>query len=222
MLSLLYGRLLRRPRGRRPTRRDSGASSRLPHERPSPGNSPRVPGEGALPKSAFPEPRGTGGLLIGSMRHALRCRYWKGATLRIKDVLRHKGSAVVTVGPEATVHDLLAALSEHAVGALVVSTDGQQVDGIVSERDVVRRLHDDGADLLNQTVASIMTSDVHTCGPEDLIDDLMRAMTERRIRHIPVVVDGQLAGIVSIGDIVKFRMDELETERRQLQDYISS
>ncbi len=129
---------------------------------------------------------------------------------------------MVTVGPDATVHDLLAALSEHAVGALVVSTDGQQVDGIVSERDVVRRLHDDGADLLNQTVASIMTSDVHTCGPEDLIDDLMRAMTERRIRHIPVVVDGQLAGIVSIGDIVKFRMDELETERRQLQDYISS
>ncbi len=129
---------------------------------------------------------------------------------------------MVTVEPDATVHDLLAALSEHAVGALVVSTDGQQVDGIVSERDVVRRLHDDGADLLNQTVASIMTSDVHTCGPEDLIDDLMRAMTERRIRHIPVVVDGRLAGIVSIGDIVKFRMDELETERRQLQDYISS
>lgn len=129
---------------------------------------------------------------------------------------------MVTVAPDATVHDLLAALSEHAVGALVVSTDGQQVDGIVSERDVVRRLHDDGADLLNQTVASIMTSDVHTCGPEDLIDDLMRAMTERRIRHIPVVVDGRLAGIVSIGDIVKFRMDELETERRQLQDYISS
>lgn len=142
--------------------------------------------------------------------------------MRIKDVLRHKGSAVVTDEPDATVHDLLAALSEHAVGALVVSTDGQQVDGIVSERDVVRRLHDDGADLLNQTVASIMTSDVHTCGPEDLIDDLMRAMTERRIRHIPVVVDGRLAGIVSIGDIVKFRMDELETERRQLQDYISS
>ncbi len=146
----------------------------------------------------------------------------EGATLRIKDVLRHKGSAVVTVAPDATVQDLLAALSEHAVGALVVSTDGQQVDGIVSERDVVRRLHDDGADLLNQTVASIMTSDVHTCEPEDLIDDLMRAMTERRIRHIPVVVDGHLAGIVSIGDIVKFRMDELETERRQLQDYISS
>ncbi len=142
--------------------------------------------------------------------------------MRIKDVLRHKGSAVVTVGPDATVHDLLAALSEHAVGALVVSTDGQQVDGIVSERDVVRRLHDDGADLLNQTVASIMTSDVHTCGPEDLIDDLMRAMTERRIRHIPVVVDGQLAGIVSIGDIVKFRIDELETERQQLENYISS
>ncbi|MGI8693492.1 MAG: CBS domain-containing protein [Geodermatophilaceae bacterium] len=141
--------------------------------------------------------------------------------MRIHDVLRHKGSAVATVTPEATVDELLAALSEHGVGALVVSSDGQAVEGIVSERDVVRRLHDNGADLLGRTVSSIMTSSVYTCAPEDLIDDLMRAMTERRIRHIPVVVDGQLRGIVSIGDIVKFRIDELETERRQLENYIS-
>jgi CBS domain-containing protein len=141
--------------------------------------------------------------------------------MRIQDVLRHKGSAVATVTPEASVHELLAALSKHRVGALVVSADGQQVEGIVSERDVVRRLHDSGADLLTRTVSSIMTASVHTCGPEDLIDDLMRAMTERRIRHIPVVVDGNLCGIVSIGDIVKFRIDELETERRQLENYIN-
>jgi len=141
--------------------------------------------------------------------------------MRIQDVLRHKGSAVATVPPETSVLELLAALSQHGVGALVVSADGRQVDGIVSERDVVRRLHDSGADLLTRPVSSIMTESVHTCAPEDLIDDLMRAMTERRIRHIPVVVDGTLRGIVSIGDIVKFRIDELETERRQLENYIS-
>ncbi|MGI8694974.1 MAG: CBS domain-containing protein [Geodermatophilaceae bacterium] len=141
--------------------------------------------------------------------------------MRIQDVLRHKGSAVATVPPETSVLELLAALSQHGVGALVVSADGRQVDGIVSERDVVRRLHDSGADLLTRPVSSIMTESVHTCAPEDLIDDLMRAMTERRIRHIPVVVDGTLRGIVSIGDIVKFRIDELETERRQLENYIN-
>jgi len=141
--------------------------------------------------------------------------------MRIQDVLRHKGSAVATVPPETSVLELLAALSQHGVGALVVSADGRQVDGIVSERDIVRRLHDSGADLLTRPVSSIMTESVHTCAPEDLIDDLMRAMTERRIRHIPVVVDGTLRGIVSIGDIVKFRIDELETERRQLENYIN-
>ncbi len=141
--------------------------------------------------------------------------------MRIHDVLRHKGSAVATVSPEASVRELLAKLAEHGIGALVVSSDGHRVEGIVSERDVVRRLHDDGADLLSQPVSSIMTADVHTCGPDELLVDLMRAMTERRIRHIPVVVDGTLRGIVSIGDIVKFRIDELETERRQLENYIS-
>jgi len=141
--------------------------------------------------------------------------------MRIQDVLRHKGSAVATVPPETSVLELLAALSQHGVGALVVSADGRQLAGIVSERDIVRRLHDSGADLLSRPVSSIMTESVHTCVPEDLIDDLMRAMTERRIRHIPVVVDGTLRGIVSIGDIVKFRIDELETERRQLENYIS-
>jgi CBS domain-containing protein len=141
--------------------------------------------------------------------------------MRIHDVLRHKGSAVATVSPEASVRELLAKLGEHGIGALVVSTDGHRVEGIVSERDVVRRLHDDGADLLSQPVSSIMTADVHTCGPDELLVDLMRAMTERRIRHIPVVVAGRLSGIVSIGDIVKFRIDELETERRQLENYIS-
>ncbi|QNE18010.1 CBS domain-containing protein [Kribbella qitaiheensis] len=140
--------------------------------------------------------------------------------MKINDVLRGKGNQVVTISPEATVTELLALLAEHNVGALVVSADGTSVAGIVSERDVVR--------LLNRTpdagevrVNAIMTSEVHTCTPDDLIDNLMRLMTDRRIRHVPVVVDGALTGIVSIGDVVKTRIGELEFEREQLSNYIS-
>ena len=140
--------------------------------------------------------------------------------MKINDVLRGKGNQVVTISPEATVTELLATLAEHNVGALVVSADGSTVAGIVSERDVVR--------LLNGTpeagdvrVSAIMTEQVHTCGPDDLVDNLMRLMTDRRIRHVPVVVDGALTGIVSIGDVVKTRIGELEFEREQLSNYIS-
>jgi Predicted signal-transduction protein containing cAMP-binding and CBS domains len=102
----------------------------------------------------------------------------------------------------------------------VVSNDGSTVSGIVSERDVVRHLHIVGAGLLDQTVASIMTSEVQTCTPDDGIEDLARTMTDLRIRHVPVVVDDELVAIVSIGDIVKWRIDELQTERDHLVDYI--
>jgi CBS domain-containing protein len=141
--------------------------------------------------------------------------------MRISDVLRHKGDRVVTVSPDETVRSLLALLAEHGVGALVVSRDGHGVDGIVSERDVVRRLHSDGASLLEETVGQIMTSEVHTCSPGDHVNDLMRTMTDERVRHIPVVVDGELRGIVSIGDVVKHRIDELTDERNHLEAYIS-
>lgn len=142
--------------------------------------------------------------------------------MRISDVLRRKGDQVVTVPPDESVRTLLSLLAEHRVGAMVVSTDGRTVDGIVSERDVVRHLHDDGEQMLEETVAHIMTADVHTCAPGDAVTDLMRTMTDQRIRHIPVVVDGALAGIVSIGDVVKHRIDELTDERDQLTAYISS
>ncbi len=141
--------------------------------------------------------------------------------MRIQDVLRQKGDTVATVRPSATIAELLALLAEHRVGALVVSGEDEAMVGIVSERDVVRRLHERGPALLDEPVSAIMTTQVHTCGSRDLIDDLMRAMTEQRIRHIPVVDGGALVGIVSIGDIVKHRMNELETERRQLEDYIA-
>jgi CBS domain-containing protein len=140
--------------------------------------------------------------------------------MRISDVLRRKGADVVTLAPDRTVRDLLALLAEHGVGALVVSADGVQVDGIVSERDVVRRLRTDEAALLDRPVAEIMTVDVRTCTPDDALEDVMDVMTDRRIRHLPVLVDGRLAGIVSIGDVVKHRMAEVQHERDQLTAYV--
>ena len=140
--------------------------------------------------------------------------------MKINDVLRGKGNQVVTISPEATVTELLALLAEHNVGALVVSADGSAVSGIVSERDVVR-LFNRTPDAGDVRVSAIMTAEVHTCTPDDLIDDLMRLMTDRRFRHVPVVVDGALTGIVSIGDVVKTRIGELEFEREQLSNYIS-
>ncbi|MDT7575396.1 MAG: hypothetical protein QOH17_1729, partial [Pseudonocardiales bacterium] len=140
--------------------------------------------------------------------------------MRIADVLRGKGSSVATVAPTATVGELVAALAEHNVGALPVIDTGQLV-GIVSERDVVRRLHLGGAGLLQLSVADIMSSSVTTCAPGDKIEDLARIMTQRRFRHMPVLENGELIGIVSIGDLVKARIDALETEREQLQSYIA-
>jgi CBS domain-containing protein len=139
----------------------------------------------------------------------------------IREVVLNKGSAVVTVAPTATVRELVALLHEHNVGALVVSSDGHAVEGIVSERDVVRHLHTT-AGLLDDPVAGIMTADVSTCEPDATLEELARLMTDSRIRHVPVVVDAQLVGIVSIGDVVKSRISELEFERATLQDYITS
>jgi CBS domain-containing protein len=142
--------------------------------------------------------------------------------MRINQVLAGKGSSeVVTVPPDASVRDLIAMLAEHNIGALVVSGDGARVDGIVSERDVVRRLHERGHGMLESTVADLMTSEVVTCKPTDRAADLARIMTDRRIRHLPVCEAGRLCGIVSIGDLVKARIDELEREREQLASYIS-
>ena len=140
--------------------------------------------------------------------------------MRITEVLAGKASReVVTISSEATVRELLRLLAEHNVGALIVSTDGSSVDGIVSERDVVRRLVEDER-LLDSPVSSIMTVEVHTCDPHATATELMQVMTERRFRHIPVVVEGRLTGIVSIGDVVKSRMSELEFERDQLDKYV--
>jgi CBS domain-containing protein len=145
--------------------------------------------------------------------------------MRISDVLSTKphpddgSSVVVTIAPGATVRDLLALLAEHNVGAVVVSGDGQAVDGIVSERDVVRRLHEDDS-VLDGAVSQIMTADVRTCAPDTSLDELRVMMTERRIRHVPVVTSGRLTGIISIGDVVKSSLDQLQFERDQLDSYV--
>jgi CBS domain-containing protein len=141
--------------------------------------------------------------------------------VRVSDVLNTKGGDVVTVSPDTSVRDLVALLAEHNIGAAVVSTPSAAVAGIVSERDVVRRLAH-GTGVLDATVAEIMTSDVRTAEPEESVVSLMRLMTEHRIRHVPVVVGGELHGLVSIGDVVKSRIGELEFERDQLSSYVTN
>ncbi|BBZ55018.1 MULTISPECIES: CBS domain-containing protein [Mycolicibacterium] len=140
--------------------------------------------------------------------------------MRIADVLSNKGAAVATIAPETTVSQLLASLAALNIGAMVVvGADG--LAGIVSERDVVRELHKRGGGLLGQPVSEIMTTVLATCTPRDTVDHLVVLMTQNRVRHVPVLDDGRLAGIVSIGDVVKTRMEELETEQQHLQDYIT-
>ena len=127
----------------------------------------------------------------------------------------------VAVRAGTPLRDLQATLAEHGIGAVVVSDNGTEVGGIVSERDVVRHLHHDGT-VINNTVGAIMTTAVETCSPADDLDEVMGTMTRRRFRHIPVVdADGALAGLVSIGDVVKNHIDQLEEHREQLEAYIT-
>ena len=140
--------------------------------------------------------------------------------MKISDVIRDKSSnAIITIPPEATVRDLLALLAEHNIGAVIVSGDGGSVDGIVSERDVVRKLNGND-EILGAPVAQIMTAVVQTCEPGHDVDELMAQMTEHRIRHVPVVDKGELVAVVSIGDVVKSRITQLTFERDQLDSYL--
>ena len=143
--------------------------------------------------------------------------------MHVQSILKVKGTAVATIGPDATLGDATASLRDHGVGALVVSRDGRTIDGIVSERDVVRALAAHGGSTLGRDVASAMSTTVTTCHGHDTVDELMSMMTERRVRHVPVVDDaGHLEGIISIGDVVKARVGQLEAENNQLHDYIQA
>lgn len=138
--------------------------------------------------------------------------------MRVEDILRTKGRAVVTIEGEATVEQAVQRLRVKGIGALVVSGDGNRIEGIFSERDVTGGLARYGVALLRMTVARVMTPNVATCSPDDTLKRVAMEMTERRIRHIPVVENGRLAGLVSIGDVVKNRLDELELETNVMRD----
>ena len=141
--------------------------------------------------------------------------------MQVTQILSSKGGDVFSIPPEATVAELVRRLHSHRVGALLVQDESGQLVGIVSERDVVRGMATDGA-ISDARVATIMTADVVTITPNTDVAELSRLMTERRIRHVPVIDDaGGVVGLISIGDVVKVRMDELESERAALVDYIT-
>jgi CBS domain-containing protein len=140
--------------------------------------------------------------------------------MNVETILRGKGDRVAIVSPDASIAVAVAMLRHEGIGALVVSRDGRTVDGILSERDIIHGLAGLGAGLLDAKVEQLMTRRVFTCSPRDTIAELASEMTQRRIRHIPVLRDGALAGIVSIGDVVKARLDEMEYETSSLRSFI--
>ena len=142
--------------------------------------------------------------------------------MQVSVLLQGKSPDVVTVDGSATTSDALAVLAEHHIGAVVVSADGAAIDGVLSERDIARALAARGAAVLDEAVSGLMTTSVFTCEPDTTVEQLMALMTEHRIRHVPVVVDGRLTGIVSIGDVVKDRISALEHETKALHSYISN
>lgn len=141
--------------------------------------------------------------------------------MHVKSILQSKGHTVETIRSDATIADVIDTLKSHRIGVLVVTRDGRRIEGIISERDVVNGLAEHGASLLDRQVESVMTREVRTCTPEDTTTAIMELMTDGRIRHLPVEVSGRLVGIVSIGDAVKARLQELETEANHLREYIS-
>jgi CBS domain-containing protein len=141
--------------------------------------------------------------------------------MNVETILRNKGDWVATIRPDATIAQAVETLNQERIGALVVSADGNSVDGMVSERDIVIALDDYGEALLSRRIDEIMTRDIVICDPADTVQELMAQMTHRRFRHIPVVRNGRLRGIVSIGDLVKNRLDEVEFEANSLRSFIA-
>ena len=142
--------------------------------------------------------------------------------MQVETILQSKGTVVHTVAPDTPIADAVGVLNRHRIGAVVVLTDGGEVAGILSERDIVRNLGADASALLRRPVREIMTTKVVTCSAGTTVSDLMEQMTRFRIRHIPIVEDGQLTGIVSIGDVVKRKIEEAEQEASALREYIAS
>jgi CBS domain-containing protein len=140
----------------------------------------------------------------------------------IESILAGKGREVRTIRPEATIAEAVRRMRDEAIGALVVSDDGTQIRGIISDRGIMHAIADHGVAVMNERIGSVMTKEVFTCLSDDRVSAIMAAMTERRIRHIPVVDrHGRLCGIVSIGDVVKHRLDEIQREADAMREYIS-
>ena len=141
--------------------------------------------------------------------------------MNVEIILKTKGNEVATTKPDATLTDVAGELSSRRIGALVVSSDGTSVDGIISERDIVRAVADAGAEALSKPVSTAMTRDVFTCSRHDSMEELMKTMSQKRIRHLPVTEDDKLCGMISIGDVVKYRLEEVEYEAEALRGFIA-
>lgn len=139
----------------------------------------------------------------------------------VADILRNKGGQVQTTTADTVLQEAINLLAQQRIGALVVSADGRTIDGILSERDIVRAQAQESLDFANQTVGYLMTTNVYTCSPDTTVADVMELMDEKRIRHVPITVDTILTGVVSIGDIVNARLKEAEVERKEMADYIA-
>ena len=141
--------------------------------------------------------------------------------MQVSILLQRKGSDVVTVAPDVSIADVVSVLTQKRIGAVVVSGDGRHIDGVLSERAIVQALSERGAEILGGRAAELMSGEVFTCQPDTTVETLMTTMTDHRVRHVPVLVDGELAGLVSIGDVVKDRISSLENETQALHDYIT-
>jgi len=142
--------------------------------------------------------------------------------MHVKNILSAKGSNVVSIEPTATLETAVRTLAEHKIGALLVLGPDQRIIGILSERDIVRVLAEQGASVLTKPLAQVMTRKVFTCSPSETIGVIMERMTAGKFRHVPVVEQDQVVGVVSIGDVVKYRLQEIEHESAALRDYIQS
>lgn len=139
----------------------------------------------------------------------------------VADILRNKGGQVQTTTADTLLQEAINVLAKQRIGALVVSGNGRTIEGILSERDIVRALAKEALDFSSQTVGYLMTSNVFTCTPDTSVVDVMELMDKKRIRHVPITVSGILAGVVSIGDVVNARLKEAEMERKEMADYIA-
>ena len=142
--------------------------------------------------------------------------------MRVSSIMKAKSGPVEMIAPDGVVHQAALKLRDKGIGSLIVSSDGQAIEGIISERDVLRGLADHGAIVLDMKVRELMTSEVITCAPDDDVETLMSLMTENRVRHLPVAENGKLIGIISIGDVVKQRLTALRAEAEAMRSYITS